>query len=207
MENIKKYTYYISDLHFTIGTKNYIISDSVGESFICRITDNSDSTDETFSHTVVHKSDIKRFLEIENGKELGVYEILKLEEFFGKGFFENCAEDIKIYSGNVKGNFNKKSTQPNYIFSIKGKYRIAAWDNDDYMSYQITPIDYIYTIHAKGWAPKFKETKITAIIENNKYDMTLSQKDGNLFYRITETPIKTDKSIQDSDSSNIVAVL
>lgn len=209
MENIKKYTYYISDLHFTIGSKNYIISDSVGDSFICRITNNSDNSNESFSHSVVHRSDIKRFLEIENAKELSVYEMLKLEEFFGKGFFENCAENIKVYSSSVKGNFNKKTTQPNYIFSIKGKYRIAVWDNDDYVSYQITPIDYIYTIHSKGWAPKSKETKITSIIENHKYDMVLSQKDGNLFYRITETPIKinSDENTQDSDSSNIVAVL
>lgn len=209
MENIKKYTYYISDLHFNIGSKNYIISDSVGDSFICRITNNSDSNNESFSHTVVHKSDIKRFLEIENAKELSVYEMLKLEEFFGKGFFENCTENIKVYSGSVKGNFNKKTTQPNYIFSIKGKHRIAVWDNDDYISYQITPIDYIYIIHAKGWATKTKEIKITSIVENNKYDMTLSQKDGNLFYRITEMPIKnnTDENIQDSDYSNVVAIL
>jgi hypothetical protein len=205
MENIKKYTYYISDLHFTIGTKNYIISDSVGDSFICRITNNSDTSDECFSHIVVHKSDIKRFLEIENGKELSNYEIIKIEEFFGKGFFGNCHENYKVYSNSVKRNFNVKSNQPDYVFFIKGKYRVAIWDGDKSIGYQITCTSSINKLYTKGWAYKIKEMNVVAVIEDYKYDMLLSLHNDNLLYKVTEIPVKHSENIE--DTHNIIGTL
>jgi len=210
MENIKKYTYYISDLHFTIGDKNYCISNSHDNNFICRVTNlSSTNKDEMYKLVTLSSYEVYDFLQSENGKELTISEICKLEEFFGEGFFKNTLQPntkvLKYYSGFTYKNVGTKhrDTYPDFIFYVNSgqSFRVAVWDSEKYISYQITGQN-INTIYAKGSVNKSNDMNIERHINGNDYNISLSINDNVLTYGIKEI----EKS-ESSDNPEIIATI
>jgi hypothetical protein len=195
MENIKKYTYYISDLHFTIGDKNYCISNSHDNNFICRVTNlSSANKDEIYKLVTLSTYEVYNFLQSENGRELTINEICKLEEFFGEGFFKNTLQPntkvLKYYSGFTYKNVGTKrvDTYPDFIFyihSLNESFRIAIWDSEKYISYQITGQN-INNIYAKGSVNKSNDMNIEKYLNGNDYHISLSINDNILTYGIKQ---------------------
>jgi hypothetical protein len=210
MENIKKYTYYISDLHFNIGDKNYCISNSHDNSFICRVTNlSSANKDEMYKLVTLSTYEVYDFLQSENGKELTISEICKLEEFFGEGFFKNTLQPntkvLKYYSGFTYKNVGTKrrDTYPDFIFYVNGgqSFRIAIWDSEKYISYQITGQN-INIIYAKGSVNKSNDMNIERHINGNDYHISLSINDNILTYGVKQI-----ESSESSVNSEIVGTL
>lgn len=202
MKNIQKYTYYISELFFEIGDRIYSICDTTRNDketyYTCRIF-KTHKDESQYNICTLRKFEVYDFLKQENNGDLTLEQKIKLEEFFGKGFFESTLIPGTIYfAGSLKrGECRKPNSRcPDFIvIPPMFNFRIAVWENEKILSLQITEKYNILTVLGKVWGDK-AHFSVTKKLENVDYTFTFSMKDDRLFYTIKKHEVE--KSVEET---------